>query len=301
MDFKQLESFVMIAKVKSFSKAADKLFLTQPTISNHIHNLEKELGTALFNRTNKNITLTNAGEILFKYAVSILNKRDHAFFSLNSYKGRIEGILEIASSSIPEQYYLTDVMCKFSRKYPDVKYNLMKYDTKKVIDKLNLGEIDFGIVGAKKDSPQLEYTEIMDDEIVLVAPNNEAFAATDSIDLKKLGDVQVIMREEGSGTRTVVENALKSAGISYGDLNVVAEIESTETIKKLVTNGLGISFMSKKALKYELQNNLLKILSVGGLEITRKFYFVYHTKRVLSPLSEAFKEFILDTTAASEN
>ncbi len=79
MDFKQLESFVTIAKVKSFSKAAEKLFLTQPTISNHIHNLEKELGTALFNRTNKNISLTNAGEILFKYAVSILNKRDHAF------------------------------------------------------------------------------------------------------------------------------------------------------------------------------------------------------------------------------
>jgi DNA-binding transcriptional LysR family regulator len=282
----------MIAKVKSFSKAADKLFLTQPTISNHIHNLEKELGTALFNRTNKNITLTNAGEILFKYAVSILNKRDHAFFSLNAYKGRIEGILEIASSSIPEQYYLTELMCSFSQKYPDVKYNLMKYDTKKVIDKLNLGEIDFGIVGAKKDSPQLDYMDIMDDDIVLVAPTSGVFDS-DTIDLEALKDTQIIMREEGSGTRAVVEAALKSRSISYGDLNVVAEIESTETIKKLVINGLGVSFISKKALEYELQNNQLQIIQVKNLDITRKFYFVYHTKRVLSPLSEAFKEYII--------
>ncbi len=291
MDFKQLESFVMIAKVKSFSKAADKLFLTQPTISNHIHNLEKELGTALFNRTNKNITLTNAGEILFKYAVSILNKRDHAFFSLNAYKGRIEGILEIASSSIPEQYYLTELMCSFSKKYPDVKYNLMKYDTKKVIDKLNLGEIDFGIVGAKKESPQLDYMDIMDDEIVLVAPTSGIFDS-DTIALEALKETQVIMREEGSGTRAVVESALKSHGVAYSDLNVVAEIESTETIKKLVINGLGVSFISKKALEYELQNNQLKVIHVKDLDITRKFYFVYHTKRVLSPLSEAFKEYI---------
>lgn len=293
MDFKQLESFVTIAKVKSFSKAAEKLFLTQPTISNHIHNLEKELGTALFNRTNKNITLTNAGEILFKYAVSILNKRDHAFFSLNAYKGRIEGVLEIASSSIPEQYYLTDIMCKFSTKYPDVKYSLMKYDTKKVIDKLNLGEIDFGIVGAKKDSPQLEYIDIMDDEIVLVAPQ-ASFEKLPSLQLQALADTPMIMREEGSGTRAVVEHALKKAGIGVGELNIVAEIESTETIKKLVVNGLGLSFISRKAVERELESGELKILTVDELSISRKFHFVYHTKRVLSPLSEAFKDFILD-------
>lgn len=293
MDFKQLESFVTIAKVKSFSKAAEKLFLTQPTISNHIHNLEKELGTSLFNRTNKNISLTNAGEILFKYAVSILNKRDHAFFSLNAYKGQIEGILEIASSSIPEQYYLTDVMCSFSKKYPDVKYNLMKYDTKKVIDKLNLGEIDFGIVGAKKDSPQLDYIDIMDDEIVLVAPTS-SFEKLPSIQLSALTDTPLIMREEGSGTRAVVENALKQAGLGVNELNIVAEIESTETIKRLVSKGLGLSFISRKAVEAEIENGQMKVLKVDELTINRNFYFVYHTKRVLSPLSEAFKDFIME-------
>lgn len=297
MDFKQLESFVTIAKVKSFSKAADKLFLTQPTISNHIHNLEKELGTALFNRTNKNITLTNAGEILFKYAVSILNKRDHAFFSLNAYKGKIEGVLEIASSSIPEQYYLTDIMCDFNHKYPDVKYSLMKYDTKKVIDKLNLGEIDFGIVGARKDGSQLDYIEIMDDEIVLVAPTS-TFEKLPSIQIKALADLPLIMREDGSGTRTVVEQALKAAGVGTGELNIVAEIESTETIKRLVSKGLGLSFVSKKAVEAEVQNGQMKILKVDELTINRNFYFVYHTKRVLSPLSEAFKNFILEDQKA---
>lgn len=124
MDFKQLETFVTIAKLKSFSKAAEHLFLTQPTISNHIQNLEKELKTILINRTNKNISLTQAGELLYKHAIDILNKKESAIFSLNQFKGKIEGILEISASTIPEQYYLPDLLIEFSKKYPEVKYNL---------------------------------------------------------------------------------------------------------------------------------------------------------------------------------
>lgn len=293
MDFKQLESFVAIARLKSFSKAAEELYLTQPTISNHIHILEKELGTILFNRTNKNITLTNAGEILYEHAISILNKKEHAYFSLNEYKGKIEGILEISSSSIPEQYYLTDMICKFSKKYPDVNYLLLKYDSKQVTDKILMGEIDFGLVGAKDTSSQIDYIDILDDEIVLIAPNNSNFSSIESITIENFMPYPIILREDGSGTRKVVLNHLEDRGVKFTDLNIIAEVEDNETIKKLVANGLGISFISSRAIKNELKLGLLKEIRIEGMEINRNFYFAYHKKRVLSPLSETFKDFII--------
>lgn len=294
MDFKQLESFVTIAKLKSFSKAADKLYLTQPTISNHIHLLESELGTILFNRTNKNITLTRAGDILFEHAISMLNKKEHAYFSLNAFKGKIEGILEISSSSIPELYYLTEMICKFSKVYPDVKYNLMKYDTKQVLDKIHNGEIDFGIVGAKRDLPQLEYIDIMDDEIACVLPTNGHFGAFEQLSLEELMTLPIILREDGSGTRAAVFEFFRRKGLDPETLNVVAEVESNEAIKKFVAYGLGIAFISIRSIEKEVNEGILKTISVGEGCIQRKFYFVYHKKRVLSPLSETFKNFILN-------
>lgn len=293
MDFKQLESFVAIAKLKSFSRAAEELYLTQPTISNHIHILEKELSTILFNRTNKNITLTNAGEILYEHAIGILNKKEHAYFSLNEFKGKIQGILEISSSSIPEQYYLSDIICKFSRKYPDVKYSLIKYDSKQVVDKILSGEIDFGLVGAKGNSNQIDYLEILDDEIVLIAPNNSSFSTLSTISIDNFKPYPIIIREEGSGTRKIVLTYLKELGITSDDLNIISEVEDNETIKKLVINGLGISFISSRAIQNELKLGLLKEIRIDSLNMNRKFYFAFHKKRVLSPLSETFKDFIL--------
>lgn len=297
MDFKQLESFVTIAKLKSFSKAADKLYLTQPTISNHIHLLEKELGTILFNRTNKNITLTRAGDILYEYAISILNKKEHAYFSLNEFKGKIEGILEISSSSIPELYYLTDMIHAFSKKYPDVKYSLMKYDTRQVTEKILNGDIDFGIVGAKSDAAQLEYLDIMDDEIALVTPANGPLSKLEHVTADAIATLPLVLREDGSGTRSAVMKFLASNAIDLDNLNIVAEVESNETIKRFVELGLGVSFVSKRSIEREVAEGRLNSLTIDGNWISRKFYFVYHKKRVLSPLSETFKNFILSDNA----
>jgi DNA-binding transcriptional LysR family regulator len=291
MDFKQLESFVMIAKLKSFSRAAEKLYLTQPTISNHIHLLEKELGTILFNRTNKQISMTKAGEIFYEHAISILNKKEHAFFSLEEFKGKIEGILEIASSSIPEQYYLADALKRFAYIYPDVKFNLMKYDTSQVIQKILSGEIDFGIVGAKPESPQLDCIEIMEDEIVLAGPVN----GLSHIDTQTIADLPLILREEGSGTRSSAMRFLKEiSGLDPESLRVIAEVESNETIKRLVELGMGYSFVSLRSIQREIQEKRIQVVTYDGFRISRSFYFVFHKKRVLSPLSDTFREFILE-------
>jgi DNA-binding transcriptional LysR family regulator len=220
-----------------------------------------------------------------------LNKKEHAFFSLEEFKGKIEGILEIASSSIPEQYYLADALKRFAYIYPDVKFNLMKYDTSQVIQKILSGEIDFGIVGAKPESPQLDCIEIMEDEIVLAGPVN----GLSHIDTQTIADLPLILREEGSGTRSSAMRFLKEiSGLDPESLRVIAEVESNETIKRLVELGMGYSFVSLRSIQREIQEKRIQVVIYDGFRISRSFYFVFHKKRVLSPLSDTFREFILE-------
>jgi LysR family transcriptional regulator, transcriptional activator of the cysJI operon len=297
MDIKQLESFLAISKLKSFSKAAEKLYLTQPTISSHIQSLENELGTLLFNRLNKTVTLTSAGEILYEYAVTIVNKKESAIFALSEYKGKIEGVLEIASSSIPEQYFLVDLICEFNKKYPLVRYVLHKYDTGEVLGKLTGGDIDFGIVGSKKEVSNIEYIDILDDELVLIASKNFLKNGSNVMTLQNLMSHPFIIREKNSGSRSAVEDAFKKNGISHDDLSVVAEVEDNEALKKFVKNGMGISFISRKAIEKEISSSDLVIINIRDFEIKRKFYFAYHRKRLLSPLTVAFKDFLVERLA----
>ncbi len=295
MDFKQLQSFVSVVKLKSFSKAADMMYLTQPTVSGHIQALENELGAILLNRNgNKNISATKAGGILFSYALDILNKRENVLFDLSKFQGSIAGILEISASTIPEQYVLPQLITNFNNLYPDVHFNLMRYDSQQVIDKILCGEIDFGIVGFKKELPQLTYMELMKDKIILIAPARKPYLSMENIDIQSLLELKILLREAGSGTRKSLENALGKHNFSVKDFNVIAYIENTETIKECVKNGLGLSFISEKAVEQEIEHNVLKILPVKNMEIERKFYFVYHKTRALSPLAETFKLFILN-------
>lgn len=293
MDFKQLESFVTLAKLKSFSKTAEKLYLTQPTVSNHISNIEKELDTLLVNRSNKKVTLTPAGELLLNHALAILNERDQTLFDLDQFKGEIIGTLEIASSSIPERYLLSNILCSFSKLYPKVKYNMLRFDSKQVIDKLLSGEIDFGIVGSKIDKAQLIYKEIFDDEVILIAPPTKEYLSLDIVSTDFFIDQRLIFREEGSGTRKTVEEHLSNIELNVDELNIVAYMENTETIKEVVKNGMGLSFVSKHAVVDDLKNGLLIELPIKNISMTRSFYFVYHKKMLLSPLSEKFKDYVM--------
>ncbi len=294
MDFRQLKTFVTIAKLKSFSKAADHLFLTQPTISNHIQNLENDLGTILINRSNRKITLTTAGEILFSYAIDILNKCDQAIFSLEQFQGKIEGTLEIASSSIPGQYILPEFLNSFHKNYPNVNYHLLHYDSRQVVNSIINGEIDFGIVGAIHDTKNLEYIDIMEDRLVFIAPNTDKYMPMKEMSIETLKQEKIILREKGSGTRKIFEDILLSFDLSIDDFNIVSYMESTESIKQCVRKGLGISVISKLAVVDEIKLNLLKSIPMKDLEMKRNFYFVYHKRRALSPLVDTFKNYVLN-------
>ena len=303
MDFRQLETFVEVARLKSFSKAAEKLYITQPTVTNHIQNLEKELGTLLINRFGKKLTLTDAGNLLYKYAINILNSCEMAKFDLASYQGRIQGHLHIYSSSVPRKYLLPTIIKNFLNSYPDVSFTIGDKDSQEVVKGILDGETDFGILGAMHSSNNLRYIDLMEDRLVVITPNSSKFPEDNFSSIKKdiLFNENIILREEGSGTRKLVENALQKSKVSLNKLNVVAYVEDTEAVIELVSLGVGISFLSEKAIQSSLSLNKYKAFYIDDLDFTRKFYFAFHKNRQLSPLSEAFKNYILDFAKDQNN
>lgn len=293
MDFRQLESFVAIVKFKSFSKAADSLYLTQPTISSHIINLEKELNALLINRSTKKISLTKAGEIFYNHAINIINLKETAKFKLGEFKGKIIGNIEIASSTIPEQYIIPELISEFNKIYPHVTFSLFHHDSSQVVKGIINGDIDFGIVGAKISHKQLKYVELINDELVVVTPYNETYNKGDTyINLEELLKQNFILREEGSGTRNIIEQVFKNNNFDIKELQTIACIENTESIKQCIRQGLGISILSKRSIENEVNYNLLSYVRVRNINLDRKFYFVYHSQRSPSPLEIEFQKFV---------
>lgn len=296
MDLRQLETFVHVVKCKSFSKAAEKLFITQPTVTNHIQNLEQELDTMLISRLGRRIKLTDEGTVLYNYALDILNLLDNAKYDLQSIQNDIKGHLTISASSVPRKKILPEIIVKFSNEYPNVTYSIGEKDSNMVVQAILEGETDFGIIGAKFSEQNLDYIEILSDELVLATANTNKFPNENGAVLDKeiLLTNKWINREPGSGTRIEIENHLKEANIDIMSIKNRAVIEDTELMISLIEKDFGIGFLSLKSIEDEVKNGKLKYFRVKGLNIQRNFYLVYHQYRKLSPISNLFKNFILE-------
>ncbi len=294
MEFNQLESFLAVVKHKSFSKAAKELFLTQPTISNNIQNLENELGAILLDRKSKLITLTDSGRIFYKYAVELINIREQARYDIKEHKDMIEGEIEISASSIPEQYILPYIIRDFTYLYPQIAFSVTHRNSQDIVEDIIKGKQNYGIVGAKYSSRVLEYINFYEDELVLAAPYfaDYPLLADNNLDIDILFSQKFLFRKEGSGTRLFVEKCLENNNISLDDLEIVSLIDSNEMIKMMITLGLGVSFISEIAIRNEINLKLIKPYRIKALDLKRDFYFVYHKNRTLSPIVELFKNFL---------
>lgn len=293
MDFRQLESFVEIAKRNSFTKAAEALYLAQPTLTGHIQTLENRLGIALFNRTGKQVTLTEAGELFYNHAVNILNMREQAYYSLGLYQGRLEGELAIGASTVLQNYLLPKLLTEFNKKHPDITFELRRFDSGEVIAAIIAGSMDFGFVGAGTAYPELEMTRLCADELILITSPKEFLASRGETQVtwEQIKDKKFILRERGSATRELLRSALEKKGIAFKDLNIVARIESPNTIKQCVRQGLGVAVLSRRVVQEEIDGGLLRGFTLVDLDLFRDFYFLNHKKRVLDPISRAFKDF----------
>lgn len=289
MEFHHLKSFIYVANESSFSKAADLIFISQPAVSAHISQLEKELDTKLFIRDTKGVILTQEGKKFYKYAVDIINTRDKSLKAMGISSEKLEGTLQISASSVPQGYILSEILKDFNKIHPDVKYKIKKYNSEKVIEKINDSLIDFGIVGTNKFEKKLKYIKLIDDEIILVSNRKNL-----EIDISEIEKYPLIMRNEGSATRSHVINEIKNTLSKDINLNIIVECEDNDTIKQLVKSGIGISFISKKVVSDLIDLNKLYEVKIDKFKINRNFYFVFNKDKIFSLLSKEFSNFLIN-------
>lgn len=295
MDIRALEVFCKIVELKSFSKAAEAVYLTQPTVSGHIKGLEEFVGLKLLDRLGREVVLTKAGEVLYGYAKQVLALRNQALQALEEYKGSLKGHLIIGGSNIPGEYVLPALLARFKAQYPEISITLKIGDSRDIARGVLQGTYELGAVGAKFDDGQLVYTKLLEDELVVALPADHAWAARPAVALAELFGQPVILRELGSGSRKVLEEALRSAGLDTSALTVVAELGSTEAIRQAVKSGAGISVISIRAIQEDLDRGTLRTVALEGPRLTRDFYLIYHKVRSRSPLCKTFATFVLNS------
>lgn len=288
MNLKQLEAFVQVSESGSFSKAAKELFLTQPTISAHISSLEKELNVRLFIRNTKEVSLSDDGKDLYRYAKQItdLEKAIEERFYMDSDDGK--HFITIAASTIPAQYLLPKVLMCYRERYPKEQIKIMETDSSEVVTQVVDHMVDVGFTGTVLEKKHCKYIPFYKDELAVITPDTPEYRILkeqnrDDIDWIKRKPL--ILREEGSGTRKEAEKQLKNAGISMEALNIVASIANQETIKKSVKQGMGITVLSRLAAEDE---DGLLIFPIPGADEGRDINLVYNKNYQMTRSADRF-------------
>ena len=282
MEFKQLEAFVAAVDYNSFSEAAKHLYLTQPTISAHISTLEKELNSKLIIRTTKKMELTSRGQQFYECAVNILNMRNNI---VQEFTGGSQKLICLGASTIPSSYILPEVLGAFNQEEPDVIFNIWQSDSKKVINKVIEGTIDFGLTGMTFDTDDCIFIPFFQDELAIAAPVKEHYLQLkeQNAELTRLLQEPIIMRETGSGTQKEIDNFLSSHQINVTSLQVVARMNDLESIKHSIANGLGISILSTLSIRDMIASGQLMEFPLNGSGHLRNLYIVYSKHRILKP------------------
>lgn len=288
MNLKQLEAFVQVSESGSFSKAAKELFLTQPTISAHISSLEKELNVRLFIRNTKEVSLSDDGKDLYRYAKQItdLEKAIEERFYMDSDDGK--HFITIAASTIPAQYLLPKVLMCYRERYPKEQIKIMETDSSEVVTQVVDHMVDVGFTGTVLEKKHCKYIPFYKDELAVITPDTPEYRILkeqnrDDIDWIKRKPL--ILREEGSGTRKEAEKQLKNDGISMEDLDIVASIANQETIKKSVKQGMGITVLSRLAAEDE---DGLLIFPIPGADEGRDINLVYNKNYQMTRSADRF-------------
>ena len=293
IDFRHLETFCRVASLKSFSKAAEDLFLTQPTVSGHILSLEQSLSLRLFDRTSREVRPTKAGEVFLKYASKILSSRKDLLNALSEFSQGIRGELFLGASTIPGEYILPGLVGDFKKGHPHFILSLKIADTKEIIQDVLQDDVEFGMIGAKLDHPSLDFEKYQEDQIIVVASSGHSLTRKKRVDVEEILREPWIIREEGSGTQMAVEKALRRKGKSLKQFNVVMKMGSTSSVKEGVKAKLGLAFISGRAIEEELNQGLLSRIVVEGIDaIFRQIYIVFHRGRTLSPIGTEFLRFL---------
>lgn len=288
MDFKQIEAFAAVMEHGSFSKAADALYLTQPTVSAHVALLEKEFGTQLLQRSTKQLEATEAGNVLFDYAKKLLALRDDAFNAVSQKINNSQSIA-IAASTVPAKYYLPKLMTEFRALHTDIAFDLSEGDSVETEALVLSGKAELGFVGYKPEGKRCVAVAFAEDQLAVITPNTEYYRNLgSSFTVEMLMNEPYVSREKGSGTRIETESFLRQAGIDPDNLKTVVETRSTDSVKRFVSQGFGIAIVSKAASGDYIEFGKLLCFELEPVSPKRQLYII---KRRNVSLSKGAKEF----------
>jgi DNA-binding transcriptional LysR family regulator len=294
MTLRQLEVFLAVARERSFSRAAKKIHSSQPTLSEHVSELEGELGKKLFLRRGRDVTMTEAGRVFEQYAASAVASVEGARQALGDLDGLAHGSLLIGASTTPGLYVMPGIVAAFRARYPGVDLKLQIANSQVIEDRVRERELDLGIVGGHAVSPGEECLAAgMLDELVLIVAPGHAWAGRRDIAPGSLAAEPLLVREPGSATRSVTERTLQRAGVKF---RVAMELDHTEAIKQGVMAGLGVAFVSVYAVQGETSTGRLRALRLRGVRIHRHFHVIHHEARRVTASARAFME-LLEQTA----
>lgn len=291
-DFR-LKVFKTVADRLSFTKAAGELLISQPAVTRHISELEKQLGVPLFVRGNGGISLTRQGEWLLDYANRILDLYGNLNDTFAEEGKRFCGEIRLGASTTIAQYLLPGILASFKRRYPDIRLELFSGNTERIEEQIADKHLDFGLIEGKASRHSLHYEPFMNDELVLVTSTSNSAFRDDETTLEKLRQLPLVIRETGSGTLDVLEEALADKGLSLQMMRIEMQLGSTEGIKRYLYHSGAFAFLSVQAILDELTQNKLRVVEVEGFEVRRRFSFVA-THGQHSRLVELFKQYCLN-------
>lgn len=285
MNFHRLEVFYAVARLGSFSRAAEELYTSQPNVSKHVRQLEAELGTALFHRLGGGIELTDAGRAVYHYAQQVLDLTAEMQRTLAELEGLERGYLRLGASSTPGLYLLPEMMAAFGRRYSGLEVSLSIGNSAAVVEGVLAGKTDLGFMGGFVETAGLQVQPFVADEVVLIAPPEHWLSGRTEVAARDLAGETFIVREAGSGTCQVMEGALERLGIHPRRR---LELHGCEAVKRAVAAGLGLSFISRYAIGLELEQGVLTVLPGPGLTLPRQLYVISRKDARLSSAALAF-------------
>ncbi|MFV2058695.1 MAG: selenium metabolism-associated LysR family transcriptional regulator [Thiohalomonadales bacterium] len=287
---RRLSVFFSVARLLSFTKAAESLHMTQPAVTFQVRQLEEYFNTRLFDRTHNRISLTEAGEKVYEYAERIFQLYHEMENSVRELTGEISGILILGASTTIAEYMLPALLGDFKNKYPEVNIRLKVSNTDGIVSMVEHNVIDLGVVEAPVANKNLAVDKCRTDQLVAIMPNGHPLSNQEKVGLHQITDFPYICREEGSGTREVILDYLQAAGVESNELNIIMELGSLEALKGAVEAGIGISIVSEATLAKEIK---LETLSVRPLDppLHRPFSFVHQKHKFRQRAMEELLDF----------
>lgn len=293
MDIKQLEALACVIETGSFSRAAEKLHLRQPTISAHVAALERELQVRLIVRTTRELRPTDAGKTLYGYARRIIALRDEALVSLRRMAEKVKGTVTVATSTIPGKYLLPPLLREFRKKYPKIVFQIRLTDSQGAMNLVLDQTAEIGLCGTLPSDSRCLYRELSEDQLVLISPNIPRYRRylNTGFPTRQLAKERLISREAGSGTRKETEQFLRGMGIEPSSLNIVMEVSSNEQLCYMVADGRGVGIISLRALEDGCQSDRLLALKFNSTSLRRKLYIIRRRNSPLPLAAQLFYQF----------